>query len=453
MKLIDLNALKYFYANLVEVLKGKADVADTNAHIANKTNPHEVTKAQIGLGNVENKSSETIRSELTSDNVTGALGFTPLDAVGIQLNGTDVAKNANDKINISISADGISAISYATTQTLTEAQKKIARENIGAGFPFPDEEAKIGDTLFVVDVSKDGVPTKWSYRNIMDEDISNLTYDEIAAIVRTGRAEEKFKIGDQIITTYTNTEGNQYEMPWDIVAFRNVELEDGNIKPGMIIQSHYATIENIMIDAAEPNSSDSDIKSNGWNRWRYSAVRQWLNSDKEKGQWWAAQHSADAEPVQLNSNNGFMKGLPADFLNMLKPTKHETALNYVFPSGAETTYAYDITYDTFFIPSMREEHFQYSAQPNRWDGSDREGTDWEYWIERKGSTPQDYGSSYKNANAIRYSLEDRTTLRYIWLRSAFRNSSSLEFNLNTSGYISASYSLTNHRVAPAAVIC
>ena len=37
-----------------------------------------ITKANIGLGNVENKSSATIRSELTSANVTTALGYTPI---------------------------------------------------------------------------------------------------------------------------------------------------------------------------------------------------------------------------------------------------------------------------------------------------------------------------------------------------------------------------------------
>lgn len=49
------------------------------SHIANSNNPHNVTKAQIGLGNVENKSSETIRGEITSANVTGALGYTPIN--------------------------------------------------------------------------------------------------------------------------------------------------------------------------------------------------------------------------------------------------------------------------------------------------------------------------------------------------------------------------------------
>lgn len=46
-------------------------------HINNKSNPHGVTKAQVGLGNVENKSSATIRGELTKANVTDALGYTP----------------------------------------------------------------------------------------------------------------------------------------------------------------------------------------------------------------------------------------------------------------------------------------------------------------------------------------------------------------------------------------
>lgn len=40
-------------------------------------NPHGVTKSDVGLGNVENKSSATIRSELTKANVTTALGYTP----------------------------------------------------------------------------------------------------------------------------------------------------------------------------------------------------------------------------------------------------------------------------------------------------------------------------------------------------------------------------------------
>ena len=45
-----------------------------------KDNPHNVTKEQVGLGNVENKSSADIRGELTSENVTNALCYTPINS-------------------------------------------------------------------------------------------------------------------------------------------------------------------------------------------------------------------------------------------------------------------------------------------------------------------------------------------------------------------------------------
>ena len=64
---------------------GKIKIAISNliSHISNKNNPHTVTKTQIGLGNVENKSSETIRSEITSENIVDALGYTPVETDAI----------------------------------------------------------------------------------------------------------------------------------------------------------------------------------------------------------------------------------------------------------------------------------------------------------------------------------------------------------------------------------
>ena len=55
----------------------KASDADLKAHVNDIENPHNVTKSQLGLGSVENKSSEDIRGELTKDNVVSALGYTP----------------------------------------------------------------------------------------------------------------------------------------------------------------------------------------------------------------------------------------------------------------------------------------------------------------------------------------------------------------------------------------
>lgn len=46
-------------------------------HSQETGNPHGTTKSDLGLGSVENKSSATIRGELTKANVTTALGYTP----------------------------------------------------------------------------------------------------------------------------------------------------------------------------------------------------------------------------------------------------------------------------------------------------------------------------------------------------------------------------------------
>jgi hypothetical protein len=48
--------------------------------VAGKTGVVTLNNSDVGLGNVENKSSATIRGEITSSNVTTALGFTPYDA-------------------------------------------------------------------------------------------------------------------------------------------------------------------------------------------------------------------------------------------------------------------------------------------------------------------------------------------------------------------------------------
>lgn len=46
-------------------------------HTGNTDNPHQIDKSKIGLDQVENKSSETIRSEITYKNITNALGYVP----------------------------------------------------------------------------------------------------------------------------------------------------------------------------------------------------------------------------------------------------------------------------------------------------------------------------------------------------------------------------------------
>lgn len=69
--------------------------------------------------------------------------------------------------------------------------------------------------------------------------IGDLTLGQIHKIVQSGEAPNYFGYGDQINLNYKNG-STDYVLPWDVVAFGDFELQDGEIRPGMVIQSHYA---------------------------------------------------------------------------------------------------------------------------------------------------------------------------------------------------------------------
>ena len=76
----------------------------------------------------------------------------------------------------------------------------------------------------------------------------------------------------------------------------------------------------------------------GWNRWKYSAARQWLNSTQPKGKWWTKQDDWDIAPSQLATKDGFLCGMPADMLAALKTVKVTTLANTVNDGGVLCTY-------------------------------------------------------------------------------------------------------------------
>ena len=70
-------------------------------------------------------------------------------------------------------------------------------------------------------------------------------------------------------------------------------------------------------DAAEPNAGNANVQKVGYGRYRYSNIRQWLNSDAAAGAWYTAQHSADQSPTAeycspktnaYDAKAGFLKG-------------------------------------------------------------------------------------------------------------------------------------------------
>ncbi len=171
----------------------------------------------------------------------------------------------------------------------------------------------------------------------------------------------------------------------------------------------------------------------GWNRWKYSAARQWLNSDRPKGKWWTKQDDWDIAPDQLATKDGFLCGLPADMVAVLKPIKAITLTNTVNDGGVT-----DVTYDKVFLASMSQMNVNMSKE---------EGTVHEYWQRRTGSSkPIEPWKQYPCM--IRYSAANHTSPQYVFSRSASQGYAYNVMFTYADGSVSNTYAWLANTYAP-----
>lgn len=351
---------------------------------------------------------------------------------------------------------------------------------------------------------------------------------QLSGLSRNGYLKELLDFGDQIKETWTDTAASKdYEFPWQITHFDEVELEDGEIIQGTFLEAHYTTpfgvqfsnraflrcpdglkagtynvtlgakwgdkdaqkdttwqftltkdvptggsvagftqmpdvtssnwkatsyvadgittIETVPITSGSGGTSlgtmqyatrNGNLNSMqeagyGWNRWKYSAARQWLNSTQLKGKWWAKQDDWDIAPAQLAQKDGFLCGMPAEMLAVLKTVKVTTLANTVNDGGVT-----DITYDKVFLASMSQMNVNMSKE---------EGVVHEYWQRRtKSKTPIEPWKKYPFM--IRYSAANHTSPQHVFSRSANRGSANGVMLVaagggvgNTSGWNSYAY--------------
>ena len=176
----------------------------------------------------------------------------------------------------------------------------------------------------------------------------------------------------------------------------------------------------------------------GWNRWKTSALRQYLNSDAAAGEWWTAQDQGDIAPDQLKTKPGFLTGVPAELLAVIKKTKITTYTNTVQDGGEA-----DVTYDLFFVPSLEEIHVQPQIKG--------EGDVHEYWKRASESdTPLAQKGTYPQMRT--FAVENHTSPRYVRLRSATRGNACHAWTVSASGYVSNNSATWAYRCAPACII-
>lgn len=366
------------------------------------------------------------------------------------------------------------------------------------------------------------------------ENISN--WDQISGLSRNGYAQKIFNYGDQFVEKWTDTAAStEYEYPWRVNHFENVELENGEVVPGMYLQAHYAHLfgvqfsqnraflrcpnglqagtynitlgaawgskdakkdttwqftltqdvpsggclngfyqmpdvaastwkvtsyaadritkietvsvstgsEGIALGTMQINTRNGDLNSMqetgyGWNRWKTSALRQYLNSDQPKGKWWTPQDDWDVAPDQLATKDGFLRGLPENMLRAIKTVKVVTYTNTVQDGGEA-----DVTYDKVFLPSL--EQMYYNPQIAG------EGNAHEYWKRRSGSKTK-LPQHQALPRMITYAVENHTSPQFVRLRSASRGNAYNAWCVSSSGYAGNYYAAGAYRFAPLVVI-
>lgn len=351
---------------------------------------------------------------------------------------------------------------------------------------------------------------------------SGMEWADVQTIVANGASEKAFAVGTQLIEKWTDTaDSKEYDMPWQVNHHESVTLEDGEIVPGMWLQTHNCLpfgvqfshqraflacpdglaagtyhfdfakawgnnvkpgisyqftltkpvekggrlagcygapdttptswkvysygangvtlnetvnvtvgssgtdIGTIPYEKRNGNINSTQEMAYGWNRWKTSALRQWLNSNKPKGQWWTPQDAWDICPDQLANKDGFLCGMPEQMLNSLKKVKVSTFANTVNDEGVE-----DITYDYVTLPSLGQIHAQTQIAG--------EGDPHTYW-KRKSGKSSPHAWYQDDPNMITYSVSNKTSAQHVRLRSATRNNANFTWYVYSSGYIGNNY--------------
>ena len=380
-------------------------------------------------------------------------------------------------------------------------------------------------------------------RVIARDSVKALASDwvDVQQLTRDGFAPEIFDCGDKFIDVWRDAaaDNKEYNFPWRVNHFDNIELANGEILPAMFIQAHFASPFGVQFsqcqafyyaeeglptgtyhltnndvtwgDNCKPgsysftltqpvpkggklagfkympdqkmetwqvSSYDADSKTiietvsvisgalgtklgdwpryysgegningiqrtaYGHNRWATSAIRQYLNSDKGKGEWWTPQSKFDIAPTELATKAGFLTGLPEGLKAILKPVKVVTYCNTV--DGDDKAQGSDITYDKVFLPSLEQMYAKVQIAG--------EGNVHEYWKRVAGtSEPIEW---YKPFPAyIHYGADNNTSACYVRLRSAGRGNSCNTWYVSASGYVYGDGASDGSRFAPLVAIC
>ena len=185
------------------------------------------------------------------------------------------------------------------------------------------------------------------------------------------------------------------------------------------------------LNSRNGNLNSTQEMAYGWNRWKTSAIRQYLNSDKQKNEWWVSQDEWDIAPDQLSQIDGYLKGIDPELLAVIQPVKITTYANTVNDGVVA-----DVTHDKVILPSLEQMYIASQISG--------EGEAHQYYKELNG-TDTPYKQYETFPELITYAIENHASAQTVRLRSALRGLAYYTWIVNASGgvgnYGYASYAI------------
>ena len=178
--------------------------------------------------------------------------------------------------------------------------------------------------------------------------------------------------------------------------------------------------------------------NNGHDRWKTSALRQYLNSTAAANAWWTSQEKWDVMPSYATTKDGFLHGYDASIINRMKVTKIVTGRNTVTDGGGV-----DETYDRIFLSSLEQMYIQ----PQLSSSVGSEGAYWEYYKRLLGATSP-VARSQTYTRLIKRRLNDNAA-QYRWLRSSSLVHAVDGWGINSNGFVTYYGALNGNYCAPA----
>ena len=229
------------------------------------------------------------------------------DSVGIKLNWSDV------------NASGYLILRKENAMPATSADGDIVYNGTYAADGYTDTGVQKGKVYYYRIFPRN---SKNQYQSLEDGAVAMVDYKD-----RTGET----LLGDLPLGTKIKFgQWNGSDFFWEIVDTQD-KLS------GFVTVAADQNLGNRQYDAPEPNSPISNRKTQGNNRWAYSAVRQLLNSDADTDAWWTAQYEYDVAPSYATQIPGFLKDFTEYEKNIFVVKTNKCILPNDDGGGTETT--------------------------------------------------------------------------------------------------------------------